>query len=129
MRTIAGEDARFHPHWVIRSIQSGYNCMGLVFAARRTAIDADYFSLIAQDDDLRPVPWETARAGDVGVYWSGSSVIHVAMCLGRETVLGADKALWLLSKFGRGPEYEHLHVDVPKALRYDRFEVWTERRL
>ena len=118
---------------VIRSLDSTYNCMGMVFAARRTAIEPDSFSLIAGDDGYEPLPEHLAPLiGDVAVYSDDDgAVVHVGVVVARETVvkrLGVG-GVTILSQFGKTGEYLHAVDRLPTLLgsTVKLRQFWTER--
>lgn len=119
-----------HSDWVPRALDSTYNCLGLVFAARRTWIEPEQFALIREDDGYRALEDDEIKMpGDVVVYSRGAEVAHVAQLiqvLPRENGSG----LWVLSQFGQSGEYLHDAVDLPEWLclpRYPKITVWTDR--
>jgi hypothetical protein len=115
-----------HPKFRLRSLRSGYNCVGHVFASRRTWVEPDQLSLIIADDGYREVSMERALPTDVGVCWKGVEAIHVGLVL-KVLTLGSLIRLIMLSKLGKFCEYEHEHDDVPRGYEYDRFAVISER--
>lgn len=129
MDAATSEWLRKHTSWSLRSKSSTYNCLGLVFATRRTAVDPDQFRLIAADDGLREVPREDAVAGDIVAYWdSRSDLVHVGVVLRVVPDFQAAKVnLEVLSQFGFDGEYTHAAEDVPEAYEVKKISVWTER--
>lgn len=111
-----------------RSSSGRYNCMGMVFAARRTAIDIDQLDMILRDDEYRPVSsLDLAKEGDVVVYGQGPGIRrHVGIVLRTENVFG-NKFVYILSQWGYDGEYIHRQDEVPEM--YGRImEIWTDRR-
>jgi hypothetical protein len=47
---------RDRPDARLRSVGPIYNCLGMLFAARRTSIDPDQLQLILTEDEYRPLP-------------------------------------------------------------------------
>lgn len=127
MREFHAEMSSNHPQFELRSIATGYNCFGMVFACRRTWVEPEELGGILEDDGYKPIGVADARANDVALYWKGSTPIHVALVVKQLHGPGALVRLKLLSKFGKYCEYEHLNDDVPRGYEYDRFEVFTER--
>src|SRR6476619_3349116 len=55
-----------HPNAEIRSVSQCYNCMGMVFASRRTAIDIDQIQLILDEDKFSKLAKiDDAKVGDI----------------------------------------------------------------
>lgn len=117
------------PGIVARSHDTTYNCVGMVFANRRTAIDPDQLQKIFDDDGYRPLAsLAEAMPGDVAVYRVGIDIAHVAVVIEvkRDFSKGTIEFL-LLSKWGQAGEYIHREREVPDA--YGTLtEVWSERK-
>ena len=115
-----------------------YNCYGLAWANRRTAIyDADQIELIRRDDGYRTLAdGQVPHCGDLVVYMSpvGShAIFHVGVVseirtiLNRETGIGQQDP-WILSKWGdAASEVLHYVTDVPFEDGSYKFVYWTER--
>ena len=81
-----------------RSLDSTYNCMGMVFACRRTAIEPEDFSRICREDGYRRLnPTERPIPGDVVAYRiaSQSEVEHVAVVV--DVAPDIEAAAWKLT--------------------------------
>lgn len=118
-----------HPAIQVRSLSSAYNCMGMVFANRRTWIDPDNFRMIMEDDGYRRVPDESElRIGDVVVYrGENGDVSHVGIVTEiRTNVAQASREVFVLSQWGAYGEYFHRVDDVSPWLGKPQ-EYWTER--
>ena len=110
---------RERPAVILRSLTATYNCMGLVFASRRTWVDTEFLGMISQEDGYRVVMRHQDLApGDILVYRDERGrVVHVGVVL--EIVpdlLQARRRLKVLSKWGRDGEYIHDPEDVPGLL-------------
>ncbi|MGH9384664.1 MAG: hypothetical protein ACRD2N_10300 [Vicinamibacterales bacterium] len=117
-----------HPTVQIRSRSSEYNCMGLVFASRRTWIDSGELSRILGEDGFKQITPASAQPGDVLVYRDqiGESV-HVGWVYSHEAQPAA--ATWkttVLSQWGGDGEYFHEAEDVNPLLGKPA-EYWTDR--
>jgi hypothetical protein len=116
------------PNVLTRSLSATYNCVGMVFAARRTWVDTDHISRIFEDDGYRPCQGRAdIMAGDIVVYRKDlhGPIQHVGVIV-RPLI---DQASWLvLSQFGSDGEYFHSENEVP-LLYGDRKEFLTERRI
>jgi len=109
------------PQARMRTLDSRYNCMGLLFASRRTWIDPDQFFLIAEDDALRQLPRDTAPLpGDIAAYFAGggphAELIHVALVVGWTGPGHSTVDPELLSQFGADGEYFHHPSEIPSFL-------------
>ena len=132
--------AKERPHARLRSSTAVYNCVGLVFASRRTWVppfgdDPDLTPILKRilgDDGYRPLAeWERPAVGDVVVYGQreNSGFSHVGIIVNME--LDASFASWkieVMSKWGLDGEYIHSAADVPLALGKP-LVIYTERRV
>ena len=118
-----------NPERQVRSLSSTYNCMGMVFANRRTWVDPEHLPLILTDDGYRRVNAESdLQPGDVVVYRSESGeVSHVGIVSKvRTNLIEASREVQVLSQWGATGEYFHRVDDVSPSLGVPR-EYWTER--
>lgn len=119
-----------HPTAVERSLSSEYNCMGMVFAARRTWIDPALLGIILRGDSYRRVQEESELAvGDVVVYRNrNGSVSHVGVIfsIGLYGPDGTRKVV-VLSQWGLDGEYFHEIDDVNPHLG-EPADYWTDRK-
>jgi hypothetical protein len=98
-----------------------YNCYGLVFAARRTAIvDEDDVVAILEDDQYRKLPWDpkTWLPGDIVIYRNEEGeIVHTALVASTSVDLsGKDVTVYVLSAWGECGEYLHPIDEVPPLL-------------
>ena len=98
-----------------RSMSSLYNCMGMVFASRRTCIEPEHLPMILNDDEYRRVANKgDLQRGDIVVYRDDDGeVSHVGIVA--DVTTDPAKATWdvlVLSQWGRHGEYFHLDEDV-----------------
>ncbi len=122
-----------HPMIITRSLSATYNCFGMVFASRRTAITAPQeLGHILHDDGYRRVSTRAeVKVGDVVVYRHapGAEIAHVGIVIHVEHRLGqADVTITVLSQWGRDGEYIHNEADVPEVYGEHR-EYYSERRV
>lgn len=99
----------------LRSLRSTYNCVGMVFANRRTFIEPEQIPMILQDDEYTEVVrTDDLMPGDVVLYKDPRTddVKHVGLVLAAE-VMFETKRIRVLSQFGRDGEYVHDLDDVP----------------
>jgi hypothetical protein len=116
------------PDAIPRSLDSTYNCMGLVFGSRRTAIDIDELVPILEDDGYREIgDLRSLEFGDVVAYGDDGSLSHVGLIwkpISREPI--AD--YWVISQLGYFGEYFHHIRNVP--VEYGRpLKYFTDRRV
>lgn len=118
---------------ILRSVDSTYNCVGLVFAGRRTWIEPDHLTQILSEDGYSSITEAMAMEGDVVAYTrDDGSIPHVGLIVSKQPVV--ELARWsitVLSKWGQDGEYLHDLRDYPTALSIGgritpRF--WSERK-
>jgi hypothetical protein len=119
------------PNIRLRSLSSEYDCVGLVFASRRTAIGAEHLLSILTDDGYRLIPnRQDVVRGDFVVYRQSHNgeITHVAIvwCIVRDLSAGTI-TFECLSQFGEDREYFHPEDAVPQLYGPHR-EFWSERR-
>lgn len=118
-----------HPDARARSMSSLYNCMGMVFASRRTCIEPEHLLMILNDDEYRRVDNKgDLQRGDIVVYRDDDGeVSHVGIVA--DVTTDPARATWdvlVLSQWGRHGEYFHLDEDVHTKLGKPT-EYWTDR--
>ena len=134
IRAAVEQQRENHPLADLRTISNRYNCVGLVFANRRTAVDTEDIEWILEDDGYRPLASESELApGDLVIYRSGDAPepSHIAIVLRRDRVSVGDRLVGpittiVLSKWGYDGEYIHAIRDVPDWYGSPA-EYWTER--
>lgn len=117
---------RLRPQARLRSATETYDCMGMVFASRRTTVGTDQLRMILREDGYRPVSLGDLDVGDVVVYSRGTIADHVGIISGFNKTEFGD-VIQVLSKWGAYPEYEHPIDHVPEAYGKST-EYWTDRR-
>lgn len=138
-QSLAREQAlvtEFGANWEKRIEPCGiYNCAGLVWASRRTAIyeDAEW-DKIYQDDDYHELKdSELPMPGDLAIYsQSDVGYLHVGQVLSLEPVLLSSGELIpkILSKWDDASgEYIHRPMDVPFRNQFTDLQLkyWTDR--
>lgn len=129
MRERTRTHVRTFPNNALRSASSIYNCVGMVFASRRTAIDIGDVRWILEEDGYREIQRSDAQTGDVVLYIDrDGDPSHV----GRVVTFSSEhlleiSALKILSQWGEDGEYLHAPDDVPPMFGQPR-EFWTDRR-
>ena len=119
----------FHSSVQARSLSSVYNCMGMVFASRRTDIDPDHLRMILADDGYHQLMRkEDLHFGDIVVYEDhNKTVSHVGIVADiRPNFSDASQVVTVLSQWGGDGEYFHLIDAVPPQLGQPS-EYWTDR--
>lgn len=113
---------------VLRTAASHYNCMGLIFGARRTSIDIDRWDLVRSDDGYRQLhPGEAPVIGDLVLYRRDGVPRHVGIVVEVRLSLNGVPAIMVLSQWGFDGEYRHPIAQVP-ALYGAPTEIWTDRK-
>jgi len=117
------------PDLVRRSWDSTYNCYGMAFGARRTAVDEAALRVIFEDDGYRRVPRDQALPGDIAIYRDKTGeVSHVGIIIQRRLVTTArDDDLVILSQWGFDGEFIHGATKVPEAYG-PLTEIWSDRK-
>lgn len=112
----------------LRSTVQGYDCMGLVFATRRTVVGTDQLPMILTEDEYHQIDSSDLALGDVVVYKYAqeNEATHVGLVSHFEN-LGLSQVTFVISKWGSGPEYVHPMDEVPEQFGYPA-EFWTDRR-
>lgn len=113
-----------------RSLTAFYNCVGLVFASRRTAVDIEHLALILRDDGYRLISEIEAVEGDVVEYRRNGRPQHVGIVYElRDVSLMQNRSsieIWVLSQWGEDGEYLHKAHNVP-AIYGTELRYWSER--
>jgi hypothetical protein len=114
----------------LSTFSNTYNCMGCVFASRRTWVDTDCLRLIMGDDGYQSVDQKDAMPGDLVLYKDSTrSVVHVGVILEKNPdVRSARFRFKVLSKWGSGGEFIHQMESIPDILGSPS-QFITERRL
>jgi hypothetical protein len=114
-----------------RSLSGIYNCFGLVFAARRTAVEPLDVERILREDQYRWVQQrERVVLGDIIIYRErpGNEPTHVGLIVAMDyDLFRANRAFLVLSQWGFDGEYLHREDVVPAEYGQHR-EYYTDRR-
>ena len=134
------EHTRDHPDARLRSSTAVYNCLGLVFASRRTWVPPNDTSSdltrvlkrILDDDGYRPLPGpEQSEIGDVVAYGKRGEpdLSHVGIIVDKtlDASTGSFK-IKVMSKWGHDGEYLHSIDDVPLILG-EPLQFYTDRKV
>jgi len=113
---------------VLMSETSVYNCMGMVFASRRTSIGIkDWLENILREDKYRKLDGiQDIHLGDIIVYRKGEEYSHVAVLIEKNMTVTSNEYI-VLSQWGKDGEWKHNMNDVPFMLGRPS-EYWTHRR-
>ena len=117
-----------HTAATMRSLTAVYNCMGMVFAARRTWVEPEVLPMVLDDDEYHRLSAPNqVVVGDVVVYRDAQGdVVHVGLVTGVN--LGpATRQIMVLSQWGADGEYFHRVDDVPSLLGTPA-EYWSDRK-
>lgn len=119
------------PNVRLRSATAVYNCMGMIFASRRTWIDPVHLTTILIDDGYRRITIEYVQIGDIAVYRAPEDprvASHVAVIVKIEPEIAtASWKITVMSQWGADGEYIHPIDEVPIILGKP-VEFWTDRR-
>lgn len=116
-----------HPSLKMRNLDSTYNCVGLVFASRRTVIDIAFVRKILSDDDYKSIAVPNAQRGDLVVYEDqNGEPCHIGIIWALDPQFGT---CTVLSQWGEDGEYFHLIDQVPTQFSRGRHTIWTERQI
>ena len=113
----------------LRSIDSSYNCVGLIFASRRTRIEPNLVRWILQEDGYKPIDEQHTMVDDLVIYTlNKDEVVHIGRLIDKVLDEATNEYQWrILSKWGKDGEYLHKIKDVPQYLSYDGLEFWSEK--
>ena len=114
---------------MVRSLCAEYNCVGMVFAARRTVIQPEYVQMILEEDGYcRLSDVSDLMVGDVVVYkTNGNEVGHVGIVAHiKSEVYPPTRDVIVLSQWGLHGEYFHDMDDIDPEYG-NRKEFWTDR--
>ena len=119
----------------------GYNCVGHVWASRRTGIFDELekqIEVVFKDDGYRVIQHSAVNLrqerlcpGDLAAYWAkttaGRSFVHVGQVVELRELAGSEhKIPWVLSKLdSTSGEVVHRYNDV--SYEHDHIEFWTDR--
>ena len=114
----------------IRSVSQCYNCMGLVFASRRTCLEIDDLQDILNDDGYRPLPnSDVCDVGDVVVYKRDHVRTHVGIIIKKERRLeNGTWKIFVMSQWGWDAEVIHPLESVHPEYGIAE-EFWTDRKV
>jgi hypothetical protein len=117
----------------IRSVSATYNCIGMVFGARRTWIDPDQLPTIFRDDGYFVVARRCdVMPGDLVVYrhQPEGDIQHIAMVLRVHVSIEADgrREIECFSQWGADAECIHKEDRVPVLFGPHR-QYYTERSM
>lgn len=119
MADVVQETLKNHEDVELVSASAIYNCYGMVFAARRSAIiDELEVKKILDDDKYEKLPWMPASwlPGDIVLYWSDElqNVTHAAVVVDvTPSVRSGEFEIKVQSAWGDVGEYLHRIDDVP----------------
>ena len=118
-----------HPNVRPRALSSEYNCVGMVFASRRTWVEDYHVEFILREDGYRVVSQlHDVMEGDIVVYRDDEGrVSHVGLVISAVPEVASGRlAITVLSQWGADGEYLHDIGDVHPNLGKPS-EFWTER--
>lgn len=105
-------EKRFHKARFFGGTSGQYNCHDLTFASRRARIwELPIVVQVLEDDGFREIEIVHTRPGDVIVYFTDDGEPSHSGIVTRND--GEVRVPFVWSKWGSGPEVEHLLPDVP----------------
>lgn len=129
-------DKQTNPGAMFRRSSGTYNCMGMLFASRRTCVDINQLDLVLEHDGYRKLGSSAqAKVGDLVVYRNALGTrTHVGQIteinIEAEKSSGAQATLAVLiqviSKWGEHGEYLHAEGDVSAWIGKPS-EYWSDR--
>ena len=120
--------AAAHPNAQLRRLDSTYNCVGMIFGARRTDINPDQIDDIFRDDVYRKLSGpHLADVGDLAVYWpltmkAKHEPSHIGLVVNIvPTIINEQPKITILSKWGYLGEFFHDSHQSPFGSVVDYF--------
>jgi len=116
------------PNITPRSLTAIYDCMGLVFASRRTWIDISLINFILHEDGYHQINITNVELGDIIIYRNINTITHVGIIIEKKPSI--EPAKWnirVMSQWGADGEYIHSSADIPHLYGVDA-EYWTDRK-
>ncbi|MBL7068803.1 MAG: hypothetical protein ISS34_02990 [Candidatus Omnitrophica bacterium] len=109
---------------ILRSLSSPiYNCHGMTFASRRTAIDdSQEIHKILKEDEYKEVPSQKVLAGDIILYFNDGDIEHSGI-----VILRPKPPLYIpqvYSKWGNGFEAVHYANNCPYNYQVKYYRVY-----
>ena len=128
MRLKTDEHLRWRQGLRLRSISTyPYNCVGMIFAARRAWIEIDHIYRLFNEDGYRQIRRSETMPGDVVLYKDEyNEPTHVALIITVE-IIGTTPNILVISKWGKDAEFIHHIENVPTATLGHPAEFWTDR--
>ena len=111
----------------VRSVsQHLYNCVGMIFAQRRTWLEIKDILWILREDGYSKIDLAQLTTGDVALYMLNGAPAHIGLVMQVHRSQGTIVNVRMLSKWGRFGEIEHAVHDVPEYCGIlDSY--WSER--
>lgn len=120
---------RAHASATLRSLTAVYDCMGMVFAARRTTVGTDVLQMILEDDEYQRLSdSDNVVTGDVVVYRDSQGIAtHVGLVAHAGPIRpDGTRDIVILSQWGADGEYFHGVDDISPYLGAPT-EYWSDR--
>lgn len=131
LRVAINENQKYHPNTKLRSATGVYNCIGLIFASRRTWIEPEHIEMILKEDGYKRLQGEEeVKIGDIIIYREeySNAVTHIGEVIHIDVnIREASRIFTVLSQWGATGEYLHIIDDVPEPYGLPK-EYWTDRR-
>lgn len=130
LRRSVNDILREFPDMEVRSVTATYNCVGMVFATRRTWVDPEHVAQLLYDDNYKQVKQITnAKLGDVVVYKANNGeILHVGIIIEKAlNLITGTLEIKILSKWGPWAEFIHRPEEIYRPWG-TLVEVWTDRK-
>lgn len=113
----AQELLKWRPKTRLRSVDVyPYNCVGMIFAARRAWIEIDHIYALLSGDGFREISEEEITVGDLILYIdSHNEPAHIGLIITVDSI-GTTKSIVVISKWGKDAEFIHFIEDVPEQM-------------
>ena len=113
-----------------RSLDSTYNCVGMVLASRRAWIKVSHINVLLQDDEYVEISRDASVPGDLVLYYDDEKrrqFTHVGLIVKKQRLTpSADWHIQVLSKWGAEGEYFHPETTVPEL--FGEFRTYFSER-
>lgn len=124
----AQEILSWRPNARLRSIDVyPYNCVGMIFAARRAWIEIDHIYDLLRGDSFRQISEGEVMVGDLILYIDANNEpAHIGLIITVD-LIGVAKNIRVMSKWGKDAEFIHFIEDVPAQMGKP-MKFYTDRK-
>ncbi len=124
----AQELLNWRPRARLRSVDIyPYNCVRMIFAARRAWIEIDYIYDLLKGDDFRQIGEDEVTVGDLVLYIDpNNEPAHIGLIITVDS-FAMTKNILVISKWGKDAEFIHFIGDVPDQMGKP-MKFYTDRK-